>query len=342
MSPVSDELKRRAMRPRLKFGRGILSELSSEWGKYVVVTQPPAWDRAKSMLSREPESVLFVKSMERKKVEAAEKRLPDSENIIGIGGGAALDMAKFVGWKRRIEPVLVPGIASVDACVTNAIAVRDKGKVHYIGFVLPRTIICDFKLMSGAPRHFNRAGIGDILSIHTGVFDWGLAAEAGEVEFIKGVARQAEALVDDLEEYAKDIHAVTDEALEFLIRAYAEENALCLKVGHPRSEEGSEHFFAYNVERLTGRNFVHGELVSLGVFLMSRLQDNQHERIKGILDKTGVRYQPRALGLKRKEVEKALLTLPVYVKEEDLFFSVINEKGLNQHILEALLGGLRF
>jgi len=330
------------MRPRLKFGRGILYELSSEWGKCVVITQPPAWDRAKSMLSCEPEGILFVKSMERKKAEAAEKRLPEAETIIGIGGGAALDMAKFVGWKRRLEPVLVPGIASVDACVTNAIAVRDKGKVHYIGFVLPRTIICDFKLMSGAPRHFNRAGIGDILSIHTGVFDWGLAAEAGEVEFIKGIARQAEALVDELEEYATDIRAVTDEALEFLIRAYAEENALCLKVGHARPEEGSEHFFAYNVERITGKSLVHGELVSLGVFLMSRLQDNQHKRIKGILDRTGVRYHPRTLGLKRKEIEKALFTLQAYVKEEGLFFSIINKKGLNEGALEALLEGLRF
>ena len=56
-------------------------------------------------------------------------------------------------------------------------------------------------------------------------------------------------------------------------------NALCLRVGHSGPEEGSEHYFAYAAEALTGRSFVHGEIVGLGVVLMSGLQGRDAARV---------------------------------------------------------------
>jgi len=38
----------------------------------------------------------------------------------------------------------------------------------------------------------------------------------------------------------------------------------CDDYGHSRFEEGSEHFFAYTFEHVTGRTLMHGELVALG------------------------------------------------------------------------------
>jgi len=238
----------------------------------------------------------------------------------------ALDFAKYVAWRRGCEPILVPSIASVDACVTNTIAVRDEGKVHYIGFVVPQTVLVDFDLLQSAPPHLNRAGLGDILSIHTALWDWQAAARAGRIAYDEEVARQAAALVDQLEARTEEIHAVTEGALRWLIEAYAAENALCLRVGHASPEEGSEHFFAYNVEHRTGRGHVHGELVSLGVLLMARLQEHEPVRVERILQTAGVRFQPHDLGLALAEVEEALRTLPAYVESEKLPYSVINEE----------------
>jgi len=197
-------------------------------------------------------------------------------------------------------------------------------------------------LMARAPKGLNRAGIGDVLSIHTGSFDWRLAAAAGEVEFVDEVAAKVGALVDEMEELADEINEVSDLALRFLIEAYAAENALCLEVGHSRPEEGSEHFFAYNVEHITGRDFIHGELVCLGVLLMSRLQDNRPERVERLLERTGVRYHPRDLDLSRQEVGSALLFLSEYVAEEGLFHTAINEREINQAVVGELVEGLKF
>jgi glycerol-1-phosphate dehydrogenase [NAD(P)+] len=254
----------------------------------------------------------------------------------------ALDMAKYVAGRRGAEPVLVPSIASVDACVTNTIAVRDGGKVRYVGFVVPQVVLADFDLIQTAPPHLNRAGLGDILSIHTALWDWKAAADEGLISYDGEVAQQVAALVDGLEDRAEDVRAVTEGALRWLIEAYAAENALCLEVGHSRPEEGSEHFFAYNVEHRTGQGFVHGELVSLGILLMARLQGNEPVRVKRILEATGIRFQPRDLNLSPADIEGVLLTLLAYVVDAGLPHSVINERTLDAEVVEEICRGLLF
>ena len=339
---VSAELVARAAAPRLEFGRGLLADASLTWGDALLVTMPEPWDVARSMLSKPPRHVYFVETMDRAAVERAEAALPPADTVVGLGGGVALDFAKYVAWRRGREPTLVPSIASVDACVTNTIAVRDEGKVHYIGFVVPRTVLVDFDLLQSAPPHLNRAGLGDILSIHTARWDWQAAARQGRVAYDEEVARQAAALVDQLEARAEEIRAVNENALRWLIEAYAAENALCLQVGHSGPEEGSEHFFAYNVEHRTGRGYVHGELVSLGVLLMARLQENEPARVERILQTTGVRFQPQALHLSRTDVESALLTLRAYVENEHLPYSAINERPIDQVVTKELCHDLHF
>jgi glycerol dehydrogenase-like iron-containing ADH family enzyme len=330
------------MQPRLAFGRGLLAGASVDWGDALVLTMPEPWKVARPTIPWPPRHVHDVVSMDRQVVERAEAELPQAGTVLGLGGGMALDMAKYVAWRRGLEPVLVPSIASVDACVTNTIAVRDEGKVRYIGFIAPQIVLADFDLMQSAPPHLNRAGIGDILSIHTALWDWKAAADQGVIAHDADVARQTAALVDQLESRAGEVRAVTGDALRWLIEAYAVENALCLQVGHARPEEGSEHFFAYNVEHRTGRGYVHGELVGLGILLMARLQGNEPARVEGILEATGVRFQPRDLGLSQAEVEEALLTLPAYVAGEGLPHSVINERPPDAATVDEICHDLLF
>ena len=66
----------------------------------------------------------------------------------------------------------------------------------------------------------------------------------------------------------------------------------CDDYGHSRFEEGSEHFFAYTFEHVTGRTLMHGELVALGVLIMSTLQGNMPELAREIVREAGVRHRP--------------------------------------------------
>ena len=342
ISDVSPELVSQAMQPNLGFGRGLLSDAGRDWGEYLLVTMPDPWKVAQPMVAHPPRHVCFVASMDRDVAERVEAGLPHVDTVVGLGGGMALDMAKYVAWRRGLRPVMVPSIASVDACVTNTIAVRDEGRVRYTGFVVPQVVLADFDLMQSAPPPLNRAGLGDILSIHTALWDWRAAADRGLVAYDEEVARQVAALVDQLADRAEQVRSVTEDALRWLIEAYATENGLCLQVGHSRPEEGSEHFFAYNVEHRTGEGYVHGELVCLGILLMARLQENDPVRVEEILRASGVRYQPGDLNLSRSEVEAALLTLREYVEGEKLPHSVINERALDTTSVKEICRGLVF
>ena len=87
---------------------------------------------------------------------------------------------------------------------------------------------------------------------------------------------------------------------------------------------------------------MHGEVVGLGILLMARLQENEPARVQGILEATGVRFQPRDLDLSQAEVEEALLTLPAYVESDGLPYSVINERPLDGTVVEEICWELVF
>jgi ribosome silencing factor RsfS/YbeB/iojap len=135
-----------------------------------------------------------------------------SATVVGLGGGTALDTAKYVAWRTGRPLVQVPTITSVDAGFTDAIGIRDLGKVRYVGTVVPELVVLDLPLIRSAPPRLNRAGVGDVLSCHTGLFDWRLATEHGTTHpWHTGLAalgaveqatgeRQVNAIVDEVEE----------------------------------------------------------------------------------------------------------------------------------------------
>ncbi len=332
----------RALNPNLEFGRGIIAEASKSWGDYLLVTTPEVLKSAGKMLLKKPGRIFFVTTMDLPVIEKAASELPPADTIVGIGGGMAMDLAKFFAWKKGMEPVLAPSAASVDAPVCLSVAVRDQHKVKYLGYSLARVILCDFELMQTAPANINRAGIGDLLSIHTALFDWKLASERGKSEYLQESAKGTAKLVDELEEMSGEIRAVSEKGLKWLMEAYAGENAICVKTGNSRPEEGSEHFLAYNVEYHTRRSYVHGELVCLGVLLMAGLQENNVSRVHKILNQTQVKYQPEELRISKPELEYCLLSLKQYAEKENLPYSIINAKTINEKTVGKICRDLNF
>ena len=101
-----------------------------------------------------------------------------------------------MAWRRGTPLLLAPSIISVDASVTNTIALRRAGQVEYVGFVVAEAIIADLDLISRAPARLNRAGVGDLLSIETARVDWALGAKAGRLDFDEDVDAAAAQVLD--------------------------------------------------------------------------------------------------------------------------------------------------
>ena len=337
---ITPDLLARAADPPLRVGRGTLpATLRALPHGWSLVTQAePLAHLDPGLIAAAGASTHLVDSLAVEALHRLAAGLPDgAAPVVGLGGGMALDAAKWCAWRTGRPLVLVPGAVSVDAAVTNTIAVREAGGVVYRGFVVADAIVLDPELVTRAPARLNRAGVGDLLSIHTGLHDWRRGAAAGTIAFDEGIAAAAAAVLDRIEVLAPEIGAVGDAGLEGVLRAYAEVNALCLRAGHSGPEEGSEHYFGYALEQATGRSFVHGELIGLGTVLMATLQENDPDRPRRILDACRVDWSPAALGVDRAAIHEALVGLPAFVRAQQLPRSVIDQSDLGPGAADALL-----
>jgi glycerol-1-phosphate dehydrogenase [NAD(P)+] len=333
-----EELRLRAQDPVLRFGRGVLSSTLMELSRrFALLTQSAPAASIDPIARRRAQVERMIESLAEPDLRALEGGLPDVEVVVGIGGGMVMDAAKYVAWQRGLPLVLAPSIVSADASVTNTIAVRRHDAVKYDGFVVAEAILVDFDLIHTAPLELNRAGVGDLVSIHTALFDWRLGANRGRAVFDTAVASRSAAVLDRIEAIANEIGQVTDAALEAIMRAYAEINALCLQVGHSQLQEGSEHYFAYHLETVAGHGFVHGEVLSLGTLLMSTLQGNDLDRARRILARSGVEWNLERLGVSQADVVRTLVELPAFVRSAGLPYSIVDAVDMTPAIAREVL-----
>ena len=289
-------------------------------GAYLIAANDPPWS---SIADRVPAPVTVVSAhdMELAKLDRDVDHTADdgAEVVVGFGGGTALDTAKYLAWKRGLPLVQIPTITSVDAGFTDAIGVRAEGRVRYVGAIVPEEVVLDIDLIRSAPAHLNRAGIGDVLSCHTGLHDWRAAVDAGEgVAWDDTAAELGEALLAELDSVIADIRECTPDGIRWLADCYRRIGAACAALGHSRFEEGSEHFWAYAYEHATGAHHVHGELISFAVVAVAHVQDNDPEFAHGVVSRGGVRAHPDDLGISRVEFVDNLVGLRAYSHAEGL------------------------
>lgn len=324
------------------YGRGLVPEVVQQLSSYAVVTHPEPWEVLEPALPHPPASVIAAGSLAPEHLDHLVGSLPAVDAVIGIGGGSAMDTAKWLHWRRDLPLFQVPSLPSVNACFTRMTALRDAGGVRYEGDAVPEAVLVDYDLIATADPALVRGGIGDVLSCHTARHDWALAAAAGiGHEWDDEAASMSLAYLDELEQLSPLLAKGDDEGLRRLMECHRDIGWRCHDLGHARFEEGSEHFFAYAFEEVTGRTIMHGELVALGVLIMSTLQGNDPERARRITDAAQMRTGLAELAVEWFEVEAALRRMPSFVVEQQLWYSAANDLVVDEHALAATRRALR-
>ena len=329
----------------LRTGAGCSRNLGPELGRFCVMTMDLPWKVTRDSLGGSPSAVVFVETMEESWLDSVCESLPVCDTVVGVGGGMAIDAAKYVSWKKGIRLVSIPTILSVDAFTTPAAGIRRNHEVAYVGQASPDPLVIDFGIIRTAPRELNIAGIGDLLSMHTASFDWAYAHSKGRSEypFSQKAVDDAARILDMLHGCLGDIRENTDKGLMAIVEGYIDLNRICLPAGHFRVEEGSEHYLFYELEERLKRPFVHGYIVGLGIHLMSRLQGNRPDFITGVMKEVWLPFDPAVMDIRREDLIDSLLNLRSYVQSRPkLWYTVIDDSEIAREWAEEAVSDLVF
>lgn len=322
---------------RTIYGGDVLPAALSRVGPYVAVVDPIAWSLCRDRVPSPPARLIEPPSLEQSALDALAGEVPPGAAIVGIGGGLVIDAAKYLARRDGRPLVLVPSITSSNAPFTDAISVRRDGVPT--GMREPgqrRQVVVDYALIGAADARLNRAGYADVLAHETALADWRLAAERGELAIDEPAFAAMSGLLAQAREAAARIGAVDARGIETLMRLFEETTAVT--AAHPDAPlgSGSEHLVAWNLESVTGRHFVHGEIVALGVLIAAHVQGGDTASLASALDEARVRHRPADIGVSWDELERALETVADYNRRVRRFHTVFADTDWTPELLTEI------
>jgi glycerol-1-phosphate dehydrogenase [NAD(P)+] len=242
--------------------------------------------------------------------------------IYAVGGGLAVDTAKYIACQLAIPLVCIPTALSVDAFLTPASGIRRDGCVYYIPTKAPDTLVLDLHVIAQAPAPIRAAGITDVLSIATGAWDWQFAHDHGKnpphMPFVPWAYDMAQHILRTSIACAAAAGRGDHGGLTVLFDMLALEVQLCHQLGHSRPEEGSEHYFAYAIESIVGHGMAHGELVGPGILHMAT---RQGQRVAPLYEALVACHIPLDR-LTQHDIDATMALLPDYCVTHKLPFGI--------------------
>lgn len=322
--------------PDVRYVDGSLRAELASLRPYVLVTDPTPFELYAADIEPGPDRVFTCTSLERSHLRARLADIGGGHTVVGLGGGTVLDAAKYLACDSARPLVLVPTIASTNTAFTPFASVRENGSP--VGSALADLrwkVVVDLGLIRRADPRLNRAGFGDLLGLATATADVRLAAQQGRGPAVDGeLLAAADDVVARALSLADEVGRVSDDGLRSLVEllvAWSELTESCLGLG-----AGTEHLFAWNLERVTGRTFLHGEVVGLGVVVASQLQAGGSESLREALDRARVPWRPTQLGVDRSELAATLETIADYNEAARRIPSVVDTAAWHRSRLPAL------
>ena len=318
------------------FGRNLIGELPNFVHQpYLVVTMPDLWDLFSHHFDDNLAGPYLVSTIDGDELKEEVATLPHCNCIIGLGGGQALDVAKYFAWTLRLPLFQVPTSMSVNAAFGHRTGLRFSGNVRYVGWAVPEAVYVDYDVIQKAPPVVNRSGICEILCYHTGHADWRLAHDRGKTEakwpYDQELVDEAAAVMATVMDALDDIRAVNEKGIRTLMTANRWGGAAFHNAGwNPRHIEGADHFLFYALEYYTGKKFIHGQPVCLGIYVGSLLHDDKASEMLDAIVRAGVDIRPEAMGISWDDVTHALVNMRQFVRQAGLWYGIFHEAEIDE------------
>ncbi len=273
-----------------------------------------------------------VKEAEKVKDIARETKV---EVIVGIGGGKALDIAKFVASSIGAKLVSVPTAPSHDGIASPFASIKGLERPVSVKTVMPSLVLADIEVIAKAPRRLIISGCGDLIGKFSAVLDWRLAHRLRGEYYGEYAASLALLSAQHVLKYSSmfALKSIPIEAVRALVEALISSGIAMGIAGSTRPASGSEHLFAHALDLVAGFPALHGEEVGVGTIMMLYLHGRNWRKVRKALRKMGAPTTARELGVKDVDIVKAL-TIAHAIRPER--YTILGEKGLTWEAAEKL------
>jgi 3-dehydroquinate synthase len=189
----------------------------------------------------------------------ARHKVTRSDCIVGLGGGAATDLAGFVAatWLRGVKHLLVPTtvLGMADAAVGGKTAIDiPEGKNLVGAFHPPAGVLADLASLETLPKPEYVSGMAEVIKA-------GFIADTTILDLV----------ADDPDGATVPHGRHSREMIERAIRVKAEVVVTDLKEAGPREMLNYGHTLAHAIERAEDYRFRHGNAVAIGMVYAAEL-----------------------------------------------------------------------
>ncbi len=216
-------------------------------------------------------------------VESFQNLSSRSTAVLGLGGGKALDIAKYVAFLAKLPYFSVPTSLSNDGFCSPQASLTIVGKRRSLAANMPFGVIVDTRICEQAPRILSLSGVGDLAAKFSAIRDWKLSFHhTGEP------VDDFAALLSDGSVHAFMAKPTLDESGLRLLATSLMMNGIAMEVcGSSRPASGSEHLISHALDLLAERPRLHGLQVGVATYWMSLVQQERSELIAQLFTATG-------------------------------------------------------
>jgi glycerol-1-phosphate dehydrogenase [NAD(P)+] len=249
--------------------------------------------------------------------------------IIGIGGGRALDVAKYIAFLARLPYISVPTSLSNDGFCSPGASLTIAGEKRSLSAAIPFGVIIDTDVCLSAPELLWLSGVGDLAAKLTAVRDWKLAFHATGKPLNDFAALLSDATVAQfISRPVRDSEGIRLLGTSLMLNGIAME--ICQS---SRPASGSEHLISHALDQISARPRLHGLQVGVATYIISRLQGEQAETIDKLFSACGFWAAIRKDPFSGPEWIEAAQLAPTLKKE---FYTVLSSRDCINEIRSIL------
>lgn len=285
--------------------------------------------------------IISVKSSTMEEVDRVAKVIREigADIVIGVGGGKAIDVAKYSSHMVGKPFVSIPTAPSHDGIASPFASIKGVNRVTSVKASTPVLVIADVSVMARAPRRNIIAGCGDLIGKFSAVLDWRLAHKLRGEYYGDYAASLSLLSAKHIVKYSQMFSAkhIPLEAVRVLVEALISSGIAMAIAGSTRPASGSEHLIAHAIDVVANFPALHGEEVGIGSIIALYLHGRNWRRIKRILNEMGAPTRISQINVSREQMVKAL-TIAHSIRPER--YTILGEKGFSEEAAERIINAL--